>query len=299
MMKFEGTPKAEVKIDVPLVYSLLAEQHPDLKHLSIAPVDFGWDNAIFRLGDRLLIRLPRRQIAAQLIANEQTWLPLLAECLTIPVPTPYRLGKPGQGYPWPWSILPWLPGVTADLQQPNSDRAKHFALFLRSLHQPAPLNAPPNPFRGVPLTQRAAAVEERMYRLETKNLISPKLKDIWQEALNAPIDVESTWLHGDLHPRNILVENGDISGIIDWGDMTSGDIATDLASLWMLFSNQNARQQAIAEYGNISEATLHRAKGWAILFGVVLLDTGIIDNPSHALIGERILHCVEEGDIKN
>jgi aminoglycoside phosphotransferase (APT) family kinase protein len=148
--KMNGTPIAEVKIDIPLVYSLLAEQHPDLKHLPIAPVDSGWDNTMFRLGDRLSIRLPRRQIAAQLIENEQTWLPLIADKLSLPVPIPYRLGKPGRGYPWQWSVLPWLPGVTADRQQPKSDRAKSFALFLRSLHHPAPLNAPLNPVRGVP-----------------------------------------------------------------------------------------------------------------------------------------------------
>ena len=109
-----------------------------------------------------------------------------------------------------------------------------------------------------------------------------------------PVDVPDKWLHGDLHPRNILVNRGAISGIIDWGDLTSGDIATDLASIWMLFSEQKARQQAIAEYGTISDATLNRAKGWAIFFGVVLLDTGLIDNPRHTAIGKRVLDQISE-----
>ncbi|MGL6339740.1 MAG: phosphotransferase, partial [Waterburya sp.] len=116
----------------------------------------------------------------------------------------------------------------------------------------------------------------------------------WNQALNAPIDVEATWLHGDLHPRNILVENGTITGIIDWGDITSGDLATDLASIWMIFSERNIRQQALAEYQNISHATLQRAKGWAILFGTVLLDTGLVDNPQHAVIGERTLSNINQ-----
>jgi aminoglycoside phosphotransferase (APT) family kinase protein len=167
-----GTPRSDLEIDVPLVYSLLTEQHPDLKHLTIYPIDSGWDNAIFRLGDRLSVRLPRRQAAARLIENEQIWLPVLADRLTIPVPIPYRLGKPGRGYPWKWSVLPWLAGTTATRQQPNQNQATPFALFLRSLHISAPLNAPVNPVRGIALSQRAASVEERMQRLETKTNLS-------------------------------------------------------------------------------------------------------------------------------
>lgn len=288
-----GTPVSEIEIDQALVLCLLSEQHPDLAHLPIYFVDAGWDNAMFRLGEQLSVRLPLRQLAATLIENEQTWLPLLADKLPLPVPTPYRIGKPTQSYPWRWSVLPWLAGKSADLDSPNANQVKVFASFLRALHIPAPVNGPVNAFRGVPLNQRAAAVEERMQRLETKtNLITPKLKDIWNLAVNTPVDVEPKWLHGDLHPRNILVENGVITGIIDWGDMTSGDIATDLASIWMLFSEQKERQEAIAEYGNISAATLQRALGWAIFFGVVLLDTGLVDYPRHAAMGEKILHRI-------
>jgi aminoglycoside phosphotransferase (APT) family kinase protein len=237
------------------------------------------------------------EIDVSLVSN------LLAERLPIAIPTPYRLGKPGQGYPWQWSILPWLAGVTADQQPPHPNQVKRFVSFLRSLHQPAPANAPINKVRGVPLSQRVASVEERMQRLKKKsNLITPEIEKIWHQALDAPIDVEPTWLHGDLHPQNILVENGIITGIIDWGDITSGDLATDLASIWMLFSEQNIRQQAIrlarslrnAEYQNVSHATIQRAKGWAILFGTVLLDTGLVDNPQHAIIGERILRHVHQ-----
>ena len=290
-----GTPVSDLEIDTTLVYSLLSDQHPDLTHLPIHLVDAGWDNVMFRLGDQLSVRLPRRKAAATRIENEQTWLPLLADQLTIPVPTPYRIGKPAQSYPWRWSVLPWLGGIAADQDEPHANQVKLFASFLRSLHVPAPFNAPLNAVRGVPLNQRAASVEERMQRLETKtNLITQKLRDTWNMALNTPVDIEAKWLHGDLHPRNILVENGMITGIIDWGDITSGDIATDLASIWMLFSDRNTRQQALAEYRNVSEATLQRALGWAILFGVMLLDTGLIDHPRHAVMGERILRRVSE-----
>jgi aminoglycoside phosphotransferase (APT) family kinase protein len=290
-----GTPASELEIDTMLVSCLLKDQHPDLAHLPIYAVDAGWDNAMFRLGDRLSVRLPGRKVAAALIEHEQTWLPVLANHLPIPVPVPYRLGKPALGYPYRWSVLPWLTGVTADQQEPDANQSKRLAVFLRSLHMPAPSNAPRNPVRGVPLIHRAASVEERMQRLERKtNRISSEIKEIWNQALNASIDVQPTWLHGDLHARNVLVEKGVITGIIDWGDMTSGDIATDLASIWMLFSDQDARQQAIAAYVTISEATLQRAKGWAVLFGVVLLDTGLVDNPRHAMMGAKTLRRVVE-----
>jgi aminoglycoside phosphotransferase (APT) family kinase protein len=96
-------------------------------------------------------------------------------------------------------------------------------------------------------------------------------------------------LHGDLHPRNILVEDGIVSGVIDWGDITSGDPATDLASIWMLFGDLRAHEEALRAYGKVSEATIKRARGWAILFGVMLLDTGLTDNLRNAAIGERTL----------
>jgi aminoglycoside phosphotransferase (APT) family kinase protein len=137
-----------------------------------------------------------------------------------------------------------------------------------------------------------------MQRLEVQTeLITPEIKQVWQIALNTPIDVEATWIHGDLHSRNIFVKNGAITGIIDWGDMTSGDIATDLAAIWMLFGDRYARQQAIATYANISEVTLQRAKGWAIAFGVMLLDLGLTNDPRYTVMGERALQRVAE-DIK-
>ncbi|HEU5097552.1 MAG TPA: phosphotransferase [Roseiflexaceae bacterium] len=106
-----GTPVAEVEIDGAFIAGLLADQHPDLVHLPLREIDAGWDNAMFRLGDHLAVRLPRRAIAAPLIEHEQAWLPGLASQLTLPVPAPYRIGLPARGYPWRWSVLPWLDGL--------------------------------------------------------------------------------------------------------------------------------------------------------------------------------------------
>ena len=290
-----GKPKAERLINTALIKCLLQEQHPDLADLPIKFVDAGWDNAIYRLGDDFCLRLPLRQLAAKLIENEQTWLSKIAEGLTLPVPVPYRLGKPTAYYPWRWSILPWYSGVSGEKEKASASQGKVFGSFLRSLHQPAPKVAPFNPLRGIPLRQRAASLEPRILRIENKiNSVLPEIKDIWDEVLSLPLDVSPSWIHGDLHPGNILLDRGKIVSIIDWGDITTGDIATDLAAVWMLFEEPDVRQQAIAAYGQISPATRQRAMGWAIYFGITLLDVGLIDNPRQAVIGERTLHSVAE-----
>jgi aminoglycoside phosphotransferase (APT) family kinase protein len=290
-----GTPPPEWQVDTDLVRRLLTEQHPDLASLPIEPVAAGWDNFMFRLGERLAVRLPRRQLAATLIENEQTWLPLIAKRLPIAVPSPYRVGSATTYYPWRWSILPWLTGVTADFEPLQPDMASFFASCLVSLHLCAPANAPVNRFRGVPLSDRAAAVEERLVRLATKtDLIDHTIKNTWHLAINAPLDTTAKWLHGDLHPRNILVENGRIVGIIDWGDLTAGDVATDLAAIWMLFDGRVQRERSIEAYGGVSQATIQRAKGWAILFGAVLLDSGLVDDLRQAAIGKAILERIAQ-----
>lgn len=297
-MRMVGTPSSEIAIDASLVFRLLAEQHPDLQNLPIQFMDEGWDNAMFRLGDRLAARVPRRALGATLLANEQTWLPHLARQLPIAVSAPQRIGRPNSFYPWHWSVVPWLPGHTADTLPLNENHAQQFAEFLRALHVPAPENAPRNPFRGVPLSQRATALTERLQRVAGQILpLMPMVRSLWQQALAAPLDVEITWIHGDLHPRNILVNPHRITGIIDWGDLTAGDRATDLASLWSLFPDQSLRKHVIDAYcvapnHDLSPATLARAKGWAILFGITLLDSGLIDHPQHATIGQQILQCV-------
>ncbi len=285
-----GTPAAEVATDAGLVRALLAEQHPDLAELPVQELAAGWDNAMFRLGDRLVMRLPRRAAAADLIAHEQAWLPQLATRLPLPIPAPLRTGRPGCGYPWGWSVLPWLAGEAADEHPPADDQAARVGAFLRALHQPAPAGAPINPVRGCPLRDRAAATAVRIERLsQATTFITPGLLALWHAALDAPIDAAPGWLHGDLHARNILVENGRISGIIDWGDITAGDPATDLSVVWMLFGSAAVRQQALEAYGPVSAATLVRARGWALAFGLILLDSGMVDNPRNAALGAQTL----------
>ncbi len=285
-----GTPPADIATDAALVSQLLAEQHPELL---VRFVRAGWDNALFRLGDRLAVRLPRRESAVSLLVQEQYWLPKLAPTLPVAIPVPQRLGQPSQQYPWPWSIVPWLPGETADQTRLTTVHGQQLGQFLRSLHIAAPEHAPYNPFRSVSLGERAAGVEERLARLAKQTaVVTPALRSHWHRALHTPMDVAPTWIHGDLHPHNVLVTATEITGVIDWGDMARGDRATDLAALWMLLETPRVRQAAIDAYGEISAATLARAKGWATVFGVLLLEAGLADGSCFGSIGQTILQRV-------
>ena len=291
-----GVPPAEVEISEGMVGALLAAQHPDLAHLPIRHAASGWDNAMYRLGDDMAVRLPRRLAGVELIGNEQRWLPDLAPHLPLPVPAPLRLGRPGQGYPWPWSVLPWLPGGPADLDPLAAHQAPVLAGFLKALHQPAPGDAPHNPHRGVPLASRLEYLAPRIARLAAEtDFITPRIRQVWERALATPLDGEPTWLHGDPHARNVLSRHGRLTAFIDWGDMCQGDRATDLSSFWMLLPDPQARHIAMAAYG-ASDATWARAAGWAVNYAVVLTDAGRVDDPRLAAMGARTFAMVEAGD---
>ena len=291
-----STPKADVAIDEALIRGLLQEQHPDLAGLEVEIQDSGWDNVMARLGDDLAVRLPRRKIAAELLRNEQRWLPVLAPRLPLPVPVPRRIGHPTETYPFPWSVLDWLPGTTADREPPGSDQAEVLADFLLAVHQPAPEDAPLNRHRGLPLASKIDDHQGRLSKLaEGGEAIPPLWQELWQRAVDTEVDAEKTWIAGDMHARNVLVSDGRISAFIDWGDLCEGDRATDLASIWALFSDRGARRRAIERYAP-TQATLDRARGWAVFFGVILLQTGLADFPPHVAMGRKVLAGLEEGE---
>lgn len=291
-----GTPAAEIEIDGDLARTLLVAQHPDLAHLPITLLANGWDNAIFRLGDDLLMRLPRRQIAVSLLLNEQRWLPRLKDRLPLAIPAPVRVGVAQGNYPWPWSITPWLEGQTADLDLPDEEQGEVLAGFFEALHRPVPEDAPLNPGRGVPLAQRVG-----MYEVRTASLagrappLDPRITAIWADALAAPDDAAPTWIQGDPHPRNVLVQNGKITAVIDWGDMARGDRASDLSAIWMLLPHRASRVRAMAACASVSVDTWRRARGWAVLYGVMLLDAGLADDPRFVGIAEAIFRRLIEG----
>jgi aminoglycoside phosphotransferase (APT) family kinase protein len=287
-------PRREVEVTAALARALLADQHPDLAGLPIVHVEDGWDNVMFRLGESLALRMPRRRAGGALILAEQRWLPQIASRLPLQTPSPLRIGVAGHGYPFGWSVVPWLQGAPSDLAPPDADQGDVLAGFLGALHQPAPADAPHNPYRGsVALADRAEAFELRYAEAQaTHGALSPALRRLWEAGVAAPVDAPRTWFHGDLHGRNVLVKDGRLSGVIDWGDMAAGDPACDLAAVWMLLPDLSARRRAMAAYP-ASEATWARARGWAALMSAMLLP--IADNPRMPAMGLRMLGWLEAG----
>ena len=291
------SPAADVDIDEPLVRSLLSEQHPDLADLALVELDAGWDNTLWRLGTDRLVRLPRRAAAAVLTIHEQRWLPTLGPTLPLPVPVPLRVGRPTARYPWSWSVVPWLDGVPGDRTTAIESAAVAVRLggFLRALHRPAPADAPPNPYRGVPLVERADAFEARVRDLDAE-IDAPTVRAAWDRACDTtPWQGPPTWLHGDLHPANLLFVDGDLSAVIDFGDLCAGDPATDLAAAWMLLP-ASVIPEFTRAYGGVGPHLEARALGWSLLFGVLLLAIGLDDRPTYEPIGRRTLdHVIAHG----
>jgi aminoglycoside phosphotransferase (APT) family kinase protein len=260
-------PAAELSLTAEDVDRLLAEQHPAHRG-PLRSVAHGWDNEVFRLGDDLAVRLPRRAAAAALIEHEQRWLPVLAPQLPVPVPVPVAVGQPDAAYPWRWSIVPWFDGIRL-LDLPVDERdalAGEVATFLRRLHTPAPVDAPHNPVRGVPLRDRDDAVHDRLQAF-------PELMAVWRAA----VDVDewrrpAVWVHGDVHPGNVVVRDGHLAAVIDFGDMCAGDPACDLAIAWTGFSRAARARFREALGDTYDEATWARSRGWAALFATILHD---------------------------
>jgi aminoglycoside phosphotransferase (APT) family kinase protein len=286
-------PPGEIQVDIELVEVLLSQQHPNLASLPVRAAERGFDNFMFRLGESFAVRMPRSAAAARLLANEQRWLITLSDRLPLQIPVPIRVGQPAFGFPWRWSVVPWLVGATAEASPVAAKEAPRLAAFLRALHVAAPADAPRNFERSASLASRAAAIGERIKHLEhATDVISHRIRDAWSEALEAPNETPPTWIHGDLHARNVLTLEGTITGVIDWGDMTSGDPAIDLACLWMLLPNAPARQRAQEAYDAANTPLWARARGWAVLFGITLLDTGLNGNARNAAMGEQILRRI-------
>jgi aminoglycoside phosphotransferase (APT) family kinase protein len=201
-------------------------------------------------------------------------------------------GAPSDRFPWPWSVVPWISGTTAEGVRVGRRDTATVADTLAALHRPAPDDAPVNPFRGVALTTRNDLVEARLARLRSHPRIdAPRLAALWHDALAAPLAQERVWLHGDLHPRNVVVRGGRVVGLIDWGDLSGGDVATDLACAWTLIDSPVRRRELLDACG-APAAAVERARGWAVHLGLALADSG---EPRHVPIGLDTLERVGSG----
>jgi aminoglycoside phosphotransferase (APT) family kinase protein len=264
---------SELKFEQDLVRALLRDQHPDLADLELADVDGGWDNHLWRLGQDLAVRLPRTERAPILLHAEQAWLPMLADHLPLPTPVPVRIGKPSPLFEHTWTITKWVEGEPADRAPiTHPDAAKTLAEFLRALHHRAPADAPANPPRGMPLATLPPL--ENWFELIADYAHADAARELFEKAAAAPAwHGAPLWLHADLHPANAIVREGALAGVIDFGDMCSGDPATDLSAAWILLP-AGAAQPFFDAYAQADEATITRARGWAILRALTLIEVG-------------------------
>jgi len=291
-------PTAEVDVTPDLVRTLLAEQHPDLADEPLRVVTCGWDNVMVRLGKALAVRVPRRAAAADLVLHEQRWLPLLAGRLPVPVPVPLRVGHPAAGYPWSWSVVPWLDGRPAVAVSPTgrAGLAVPLARTVAALHVPAPADAPANPVRGVPLAHRDTAVRERL--AAGSGPWADRARALWDRCLAVPPWAGApVWLHGDLHPANLLLaDDGSLAAVLDFGDLTAGDPATDLATAWLTFDTDGRRvfSDRVTELTGTDVDTWTRARGWALCMASAMLAHSD-DDPAFAALGREAMAQVLAG----
>jgi aminoglycoside phosphotransferase (APT) family kinase protein len=262
----------EREIDIGLVRRLLASQFPDWAELPLTPVEpAGTDNAIYRLGHSMSVRLPRIGWAADQPLKEHTLLPRLAPHLSLAVPTPLALGEPAEGYPWNWSICSWLDGEPAadDRLGDPETTASDLARFIRQLQAVDATDGPAPEGRGGPLAERDETCRRSIAAL-ADSYGTPKLEAGWDDALAAPVwSGPPVWLHGDLDARNLLATDGRLSGVLDWASTAVGDPAAEVMVAWKMFDGPG-RKRFRAEL-DVDDATWRRAQGWVLSQAVMIL----------------------------
>ncbi len=257
-----------VEIDTALVKNLIAAQFPDWADLSVRPVaNGGWDNRTFHLGETMLVRLPSAERYVAQVEKEHRFLPALGPQLPLPIPAPLGLGKPGEGYPWAWSVYAWIAGDRSSLRTIANlvVFAEDLADFLQALWKIDASDGPPagphNFFRG-------GALE--VYDNETRRSIKvladqidvPLITEIWERALASTWKSRPVWVHGDVAEGNLLVRDGRLAAVIDFGSSGTGDPACDLVIAWTLFDGPAAR--AFRNRVRLDAETWERARGWCL-----------------------------------
>ncbi len=258
-----------------LVARLLAAQFPHWADLPLAPVELdGWDNTTFRLGKELAVRLPSAVAYVAQVEKEQRWLPLLAPQLPLRIPKPVARGAPGCGFPRPWSIYRWLRGdpATAERVEDLSVFASDLAGFLAALYTIDPTGGPVagehSFFRGGRLTTYDRDARAAIAALDGE-IDTDGATEIWEAALAAPWHGPLVWVHGDMTASNLLVVDGRLSAVIDFGCSAVGDPACDLAIAWTFFHGES--RDKFRNRLPLDDATWTRARGWALWKALITL----------------------------
>ena len=262
-------------VDTGLVRRLVAARFPQWAELPVVPLEpGGWDNFSFRLGKDMSVRLPGAAPYASQPAKEFEWLPRLAPHLPRPIPTPLALGEPGSGYPFRWTVCRWLPGqpATPDRIAGAVQFARDAAAFLVALQSidttGGPAAGPANFFRGGDLPVYDAQTRQALAVAGHRVDVAAAL-EVWETALAARWTGPPVWVHGDFAWGNLLVENGALCAVIDFGNSAVGDPACDLTLAWTLFAGE-ARETFCAAL-SVDPGTWARARGWALWKALIVM----------------------------
>jgi aminoglycoside phosphotransferase (APT) family kinase protein len=266
----------EVPVDDALARRLVADQLPEWADLAVRPVTaWGTDNAVYRLGDDMVVRLPRTARTSRTLEMERYWLPRLAPRLPLAVPVPLACGAPSDAYPFPWSVYRWLPGENAtpdrvaDSGQLATDLAQFVAAMQRIELRDGPRPNDVNVFRGEALARRNARTRASIGSLQGE-LDTVAIAAVWDEALAAPgWDGQPVWLHGDLDSRNLLAEDGRLTGVIDFGTLSVGDPAWDVMVAWKMLSAE--ARDGFRVTLSVDDGTWSRSRGLAVAQAVTAL----------------------------
>ena len=276
-----------------LVSALIEMQFPQWAGLPVTAVDAdGWDNATFRLGDEMSVRLPSAEEYVPAVEKEQRWLPVLARQLPLPIPEPLAVGVPGCGFPWPWSVYRWIDGaqVTEQTVRDLPQFAADLADFLAALYRIDPAGGPPpgphNFFRGGPLAVYDGETREALDALKG-HIDTVLAAEVWQAALEAAWQGPPVWFHGDVQPDNLLAKDGRLSAVIDFGTCGVGDPACDTTIAWTFLRGQSSR--VLKERLPVDRATWARGRGWAIWKAMKVLVGALDDDPQDAAFTARVI----------
>ncbi|PKQ19157.1 MAG: aminoglycoside phosphotransferase [Actinobacteria bacterium HGW-Actinobacteria-8] len=272
MVNAVARARIEITIDEALIRRLLDAQFPGASALRVGEHFEGRDSAVWRLGDEWAVRLPRHQQSAAKQETEISWLPRIGTGWPFAAPVPVRVGRPSADFPWAWAVVPWIEGTPAHSSPLDRLGVAQLGAALRALHTPAPADAPHHPTRSLALLQRSDRVAEGIRALAAASADSPWRLDsaaaarVFQQGATTPRPGPS-WTHLDLHPGNVLTNDGELAGIIDWGESAAGDPAADLGQALVLVG-QDGWDALMIGYGTIDARTFSRARAEGVYYSL-------------------------------
>ena len=286
--------KADITAD--LVAGLIEDQFPQWADLPVRPVDLdGIDNTTFRLGQTMSVRLPSADVYTEQVDKEHRWLPRLAGQLPLPIPEPLAKGGPGRGFPRPWSVYRWIDGDPATPENIGDmvRFATDLAGFLSALYRIDPAGGPKpgthNFFRGGPVVVYGDETREALAALRG-HIDTALAAEVWEAALKAGPPGPPVWFHGDAQPGNLLVRDGRLSAVIDFGCSGVGDPAGDTTIAWTFLTGDASR--AFRDALPLDEATWARGRGWAIWKAMIVLVGALEDDPQDVAFTRRVIEAI-------